>query len=146
MTKTQLLITGGIGALGIAVLVYLKKNTGAVVFGDEYGGAPPIDDADYFPREGENQPLPPFPMTLGLPISLPIGGLNALPPITIPADIQTPPAEAPEVEPVGSKGGGCTDVCNTCAGTSQRPFNGSGATYDFQKAARDVGKYFIGNA
>lgn len=144
MTKTQLVITGGIGALGVIALVYLKKNKGSqVIFVDEYGGAPAIDSSYYFPREGNEEPLPPFPATLGFPKSIPIGAESVLPPIRIPIDYEIPEmgSETPPEKPVTEPSKGCTDVCNSCAGTAQPPFNGSGVIPNFQSAMRIVLEY-----
>lgn len=120
MVKTETIVVGGLGMAGIAILYYIarKQSSQPVVYGDEFGGASPVDDIYYAPR-GEEPALPYFPASVGIPFS-PVGSYSG-PILSTPADDATPPPAAPE-QPATAPD--CIKTCSNCP-PSQSPFKGS---------------------
>lgn len=136
MIKTQTLIIGGAGVLGVFVL-YRMIQPKQVVYGDEFGGAPPIDQSYYFPRLGGEEPLAPFPQTAGIPVSQ-VGSVT--PPLNFvsPADYDVLPPQdlTPKVD--SNVATDCTKTCDDCSQTTTGgPFQGG----PFSNPVKALGRY-----
>lgn len=135
MFKNETIVVGGLGIAGIAILYHMaRKQSQVVVYGDEFGGASPVEDIYYSPR-GEEPALPYFPASVGIPFS-PVGTYPG-PVLTTPADDATPPPAAPQQE---SAGPDCIKTCSNCP-PSQSPFKGSPGADPLKKIAEFAGRY-----